>query len=106
VSAPRAAALAIAAALALLAGCRTTPSVPKQVTVTVTDYRPLPDWIAPVPVYQRSGSTVRDHLTAECRHKQDQATANCLIRAARRIVAGEALARADCPPPPPCEDTP
>ena len=98
--------LLLCIALALLAGCKTAPEVPKQVTVTVTDYRPLPEWIAPVPVYQRSGSTVRDHLTAECRHKQDQATANCLIQAARRIVDGQAVARTDCPPPPPCKDTP
>lgn len=96
--------LLLCMAIALLAGCKTVPEVPKQVTVTVTDYRPLPDWIAPVPLHQRSGSSVRDHLTAECRHKQDQATANCLISAARRIVAGEALERGACPPSPPCQD--
>ena len=87
-----------AAALLLLtlAGCRTAPNVPKQVIVAVPEYRPLPEWIAPVPVYQRSGSTVADHLTAECRHKLDQQLANCRIGAARRIVAGEAVEPGIC----------
>lgn len=90
----------------LLAACRTAPNVPKQVTVTVPEFRPLPAWVAPVPIYQRSGSTVRDHLTAECRHKIDQATANCRITAAQRIVAGQAVDKAACDAPTTCEDSP
>lgn len=88
----------------LLTACNTTPNVPEQVTVTVTDYRPLPEWIQPVPIHQRSDSTVRAHLTAECRHKLDQAVANCRISAARRIVAGQGVEPAECALQIACED--
>lgn len=92
--------------VALLAGCpwNTKPNVPEQVTVTVTEYRNLPDWIRTVPVYERIGTTVRDHLTAECRHKVDQVTANCRIAAAQSIAAGKDVKPEACDLVVVCED--
>ena len=94
--------------VALLAGCpwNTRPNVPKQVIVTVTEYRDLPAWIQPVPVYQRSGTTVGDHLTAECRHKADQMVANCRIAAAQAIGAGKDVKPEACAVQVECRDQP
>lgn len=90
----------------LVAGCmgNTRPNVPEQVTVTVTEYRDLPAWIQPVPVYQRLGTTVGDHLTAECRHKIDQMVANCRIAAAQNIGAGKDVKPEACNLQVVCED--
>lgn len=92
--------------VALLAGCpwNTKPNVPEQVTVTVTEYRNLPDWIRTVPVYERIGTTVHAHLTAECRHKVDQMVANCRIAAARSIAAGQDVKPEACNLVVVCED--
>lgn len=101
--------MALVAGLVMsLAGCpwNTKPNVPETVTVTVTDYRDLPDWIKPVPVYQRSGSRVNDHLNAECRHKVAQEIANCRITAAQRIVGGQKVEPEACELKQQCEDKP
>ena len=98
--------LIIALLCACLTACQSTPVVPKTVTVTVPEYRPLPAWITPVPVYQRSGSTVGDHLTAECRHKLDQQVANCRIAAAVKIVNGQAVVQSECALVEQCKDAP
>ena len=92
--------------VALLAGCpwNTKPNVPEQVTVTVTEYRNLPDWIRTVPVYERIGTTVHDHLNAECRHKVDQMVANCRIAAAQSISAGQDVKPEACNLVVVCED--
>lgn len=92
--------------VALLAGCHwgIKPNVPEQVTVTVTEYRNLPDWIRTVPVYERIGTTVHAHLTAECRHKVDQMVANCRIAAAQSIAAGQDVKPEACNLVVVCED--
>lgn len=59
--------IAIFAAAALLAACTTVPNVPETATVTITEYRDIPDWATKPITVQKPAKAVtgREHLVRE-----------------------------------------
>ena len=92
------------AALALLTACGPTkPNVPETVYVTVTKFKPLPEWaVAPVDVPKpaRKGDTVRDHLKHEdaldAAFDRLNGEINCRLRLLVKLDKGEAVSREEC----------
>lgn len=88
----------------LLAACGPTkPNVPETVYVTVTKFKPLPEWAtAPVDVPKpaRNGETVRDHLKHEdaldAAFDRLNGEINCRLRLLVKLDRGEAVGPEEC----------
>lgn len=92
--------LILIAAVLLLTGwgsCQRKPNVPKQVTVVVERFKPLPDWATeplpkPEPADGSVGARVRSH---EARGGTID-TANCHRRLLRKLDKGEPVDKREC----------
>lgn len=87
----------LAPLLLVLAGCQTLPQPPKEVIVTVTEYRDLPSWATePLAKPVRTGTTVADRLQHEDALDGFADRLLCLRRLTARLAAGEAVDRKEC----------
>lgn len=85
-----------------LAGCGSmpkVPNVPKVATVTVTEYRTLPDWlIQTLPVRERLNGAVGEFVLSENANTAALRLANCRFLLLQRLSAGEEVRKDECVP--------
>lgn len=78
-------------------GCERKPTPPQTVTVTVTKYRPLPDWAtAELPVATPADGTVGARVQSHHVRGLTLELANCHRRLLRKIDKGESVTKDEC----------